>query len=59
MLKDYLAPDFLDYDRAYMASRIPKRRKTNPSIDNNYWRPVIAFEYIPVYDHDKSSAPPL
>jgi hypothetical protein len=57
MLNDYLAPDFLDYDRAFMSSRIPKRRKTNPSIDRNYRRPVIAFERIPVYDHDKSSAP--
>jgi hypothetical protein len=31
--------------------------KTNPSIDTNYWRSVIAFEHIPVYNHDKSSTP--
>jgi hypothetical protein len=55
MMKDYLAPDFLD--RAFMAARIPKRRKTNPSIDTNYCRPAIAFERIPIYDHDKTSAP--
>jgi hypothetical protein len=57
MLNDYLAPDFLDYDHVFMISRIPKRQKTNPSIDMNYRRPVIAFERIPVYDQHKMSAP--
>ncbi len=49
-LKDYLAPDFLDYDHAYMAARIPKRRKINTSIDTNCRRPVVAFERIRLFD---------
>jgi hypothetical protein len=53
----YMAPEFLDYDRSYMARCIPKRVIKNPSIDFNVKKPVIPFEHIPVYDCDEASAP--
>jgi hypothetical protein len=46
---DHAAPDFLDYNRSYMASRIQKQRKTNPSIDQNHWglpSPTIGFRFM-------------
>jgi hypothetical protein len=53
----YMAPDFLDYDRSYMALCIPKRKNNNPSIDFNVKKPLIVFEHIPVYDCDETVAP--
>jgi hypothetical protein len=54
---EYAAPDFLDYDRTYMASRKTKHRRTNPSLDRTITGPSIAYSSIPLYDHEIDSAP--
>ena len=54
---EYAAPDFLDYDQTYMASRTKKQRCVNSSIDRNVVGPVIQFSPIPIYNHDIDSAP--
>jgi hypothetical protein len=48
----YTVPDFLDYDRTYMSLRVPKRKKTNPSIDFNVKKPVYTYKHIPIYECD-------
>jgi hypothetical protein len=52
-----LPPAFLDFDQSYFTQTIPKRRRTNPSFDPNYCRPVFKWESIPMYDLDATSAP--
>jgi hypothetical protein len=56
-MTEYAAPDFLDYDRTYMASRVKKQKRTNPSIDRNITGPSIEYASIAIYDHDIDSAP--
>ena len=50
-------PVFLDFDQTYFTQTIPKRRRTNPSFDPNYCRPVLKWESIPMYDLDATLAP--
>ena len=50
-------PDFLDYDQSYFQNRIPKRKRSNPSLDPNHKKPDMIWEYLPVYNLDETTAP--
>jgi hypothetical protein len=50
-------PEFLDYDWAYLPSKIPKHSRKTPSFDTNHQKPKMARDRLPVYSIDQVNAP--